>query len=158
MPTNRFAKIQVQAMTDQPEPNETAARMHADCCGCVRRGDLHRERFEHWVQKIEAQAKREPTLAQERLSQFEAYALPNVAIALDRIEAAKRDGTKAALERAVAIANTEAQSEALARDRAKTYGRALVAECRQGGVEIAERIRERIHSLIEPTPVDQEVK
>ncbi len=46
-------------MTEQAEPNETAARMHADCCGCVRRGDLHRERFERWVQKVEAQAKRE---------------------------------------------------------------------------------------------------
>jgi hypothetical protein len=47
-------------------------------------------------------------------------------------------------ELAAAIANAEAQSNALARDRARAAGRKLVAECRQSDVETAERIRDRI--------------
>src|SRR5258706_7365682 len=101
MPTNRFEKIQVQAMTDQPEPKpqavvteELAAKM-AERVVLIIKGNAWlpaelRENLKnflrHEIVEIEAQAKREPTLAQERLSQFEAYALPNVAIALDRIE------------------------------------------------------------------------
>src|SRR5258706_7685297 len=94
-------------MTDQPEPNETAARMHADCCGCVRRGDLHRERFERWVQKVEAQAKRE--------------------------------GAREALEKAAEIFDETAKQK-------------------QKLVWIPEAIAQQIRSLIEPTPVEPEVK
>ena len=46
-----------------------------------------------------------------------------------------------------AIANAEAQSEALSHDRAEKAGRMLVAECRQAGAEVAERIRDRVRAL-----------
>lgn len=88
-------------MTERAEPNErdreVAKRMNL---GIMLAGQpwasdiLAAYRIE-----IEAQAKREPTIAQERLAQFEAYAMPNVAAALDRIEAAKREGAREALEK-----------------------------------------------------------
>ena len=59
------------------------------------------------------------------------------------------EAIEAELDACAAIANAEAQSSAVARDRAKAAGRKLVAECRQADLEMAVRIHDQIRARSE---------
>lgn len=60
------------------------------------------------------------------------------------LEAAREEGRRQERERCLILANGERLTEVVAGDRARAAGRELVAECRQAGREVAERIHSRI--------------